>query len=167
MSTVKDGNPNRRPIGRPTKYRASYCEDLINHMEQGYSYESFGGKIGVAVSQLYKWEEAHPEFQEAKGVGVAKAQIWWETMGQIAVTSGRIKDPSGEKDDNGKPKTIAQSFSPTVWRMTMMNRFGYREKKTITDDQGKPLSLINVDSAREAAKIFLEMTDGQDEDSDI
>lgn len=64
--------------GQPTKYKPEYCDMLAAHFEGGYSYESFAGVIGVAKRTLYHWEEANPEFLQAKKASEAKAQLVWE-----------------------------------------------------------------------------------------
>jgi hypothetical protein len=76
--------------GRPTKYKKEYCEDLIEHMAQGFSFHSFGGKLLVSARVLFDWLDRHPEFQEAKAVGEYACMYFWEKTG-IAGTHGKIK----------------------------------------------------------------------------
>lgn len=49
-------------------------------MENGLSYESFAGVIGVAYKTLFAWEKDHSEFAEAKGIAKAKQLLWDERM---------------------------------------------------------------------------------------
>ena len=65
-------------MGRPSSYDPAYCELLAAHFEEGYSYESFAGVVGVSKQTLYNWEEAHPEFLDAKKANEAKSQLEWE-----------------------------------------------------------------------------------------
>ncbi len=53
------------PGGRPTKFEASYCDEVIEDGKLGYSLTAFAGKIGVARSTINEWMDAHPEFSEA------------------------------------------------------------------------------------------------------
>lgn len=77
----------KHPGGRPTKYDPIYCEQVVEHMSEGYSLESFAGKISVAASTVWKWQAEIPEFSEAINVGRAKAaQIWEERLTTLAVT---------------------------------------------------------------------------------
>jgi len=69
---------NKLPHGRPSLYREEYDELLIQHMEKGYSFESFAGVIGVCWDTLHEWVKVHPSFSEAKNLGKAKALKWWE-----------------------------------------------------------------------------------------
>lgn len=65
-------------MARPTSYKPEYCELLAAHFEEGFSYESFAGVVGVAKQTLYNWEEAHPEFLDAKKTNEGKSQLEWE-----------------------------------------------------------------------------------------
>lgn len=68
-------------IGAPSKYKDEFCQMLISHMTDGFSYESFAGKIGVAIQSLYNWEEQHQDFLEAKEKGFEKSRLFWEGIG--------------------------------------------------------------------------------------
>ena len=75
------------PAGRPSKYNPAYCEQVIEHMAEGYSLESFAGKIGIAASTAWKWRDEIKEFSEAINIGRAKAaQIWEERLTKLALT---------------------------------------------------------------------------------
>ena len=56
-------------------YREEYCELLENHMGNGYSFESFGGKLKVDRQTLYNWTYAFPEFKKAKDRGVEASRL--------------------------------------------------------------------------------------------
>lgn len=64
--------------GRPTKYSAAYCNEVIQHMAEGASLTSFAAEIGVARSTLNEWMGEHPEFSEACARAKAKSAAWWE-----------------------------------------------------------------------------------------
>jgi len=89
--------------GQPTKYRPQYCEKLITHMSEGFSYESFAGLISCSLSSLYNWEESHPEFLEAKKTGFEKNRLFYEALGIAAM--------------QGEPSNSA------IWIFNMKNRF--------------------------------------------
>lgn len=102
-----DGNGG----GRPTKYRGEYCQELIEHMgNQGLSYESFAGVIGVSIQTLYEWEAKHKRFFEAKQEAFAKNRVWWERVGAAGM-AGKIP-----------------GFNSTVWVFSMKNRHGWRDR---------------------------------------
>ena len=98
----------KRKPGRPTKYKPEYCEKLVQHMADGYSFESFGGKVDVGRESLYRWEAKHQEFRDAKKRGSTKSQLHWEHMGRLGLGS--------------------KTFNATVWIFNMKNRFGWRDR---------------------------------------
>ena len=92
-------------VGRPSDYKEEYCNMLIEHMAEGYSFESFGGVIGVSERVLYDWEKKHPEFLHSKEIGTQKSMIWWEKIGRM----GMINE--------------IPFFNDRIWRLNMINRF--------------------------------------------
>lgn len=81
----------KNPVGRPTAYKPEYCQMLIEHMKQGFTFDSFAGRLMVAISTLYVWEAAYPEFLEAKKVGRGCQQLTDEETLQ-KITQGKIKN---------------------------------------------------------------------------
>lgn len=77
------------PVGRPSKYKPTYCGEVINHMADGASLTSFAAEIGVSRASLNVWMEEYPEFLDAVGKAKAKCAAWWEKRGrEIAVAGG-------------------------------------------------------------------------------
>lgn len=115
------GKKRKEPFGRPTKYRPEFCQDLIDHMSKGYSYETFGAALydkygkefGVHKDTLYEWEKEHSDFSDAKKVAFMKCQQEWEELG-IKGTQGSF---------------IA--FSGSTWIFNMKNRFKWRDRSDI------------------------------------
>ena len=93
-------------VCRPYKYQRHYPEMLRSHLAQGYSYSSFAGKIGVTRENLYRWEKRHPEWLNAKSIGLAAGLLIWEKMG--------VRFTEGEEKGNHR-----------IWVLTMKNRFGW------------------------------------------
>lgn len=67
--------------GRPTKYKPEYCEQLIEHMANGFSFEAFAGVVGTSNKTLYSWAEKNEQFLHAKEEGFAKSRAFWEQIG--------------------------------------------------------------------------------------
>lgn len=65
--------PKAAPVGRPTLYRAEYCELATNYCLLGATDVQLAGYFGVNVSTLDLWKQAHPEFIEAIEAGRDKA----------------------------------------------------------------------------------------------
>lgn len=103
--TEKKETTEGRGKGRPTEYKEEFCEMLIEHMSEGYSFESFGGVIGVSERVLYDWEKKFPEFLHSKEIGTQKSMIWWEKIGRM----GMINE--------------IPFFNDRIWRLNMINRF--------------------------------------------
>lgn len=101
-------------MGRPTQYHPDLCMMLINHMSQGFDFESFAAKLEyMTAARLYDWTNRHKSFAEAKKVGEALCKQWWINMGRGAV-GGKIPN-----------------FNASVWIFTMKNMFGWRDKHDI------------------------------------
>lgn len=102
--------------GRPPDYKPEYCEALIRHMAQGFSFESFGAEVGCCEKTLYNWEKTHSEFLQSKRIGTLEGLKWFEARGKRGM---------GE-----------QFFKPGVWGHLLRNRF--RKVGNLSYDQ-KPL----------------------------
>lgn len=107
----------KKPKGRPSKYKPEYCEMLIKHMADGYSFESFAAIIDLDRDTIYEWTKAHPDFSDAKKRAVAKSQLFWEKIGHGG-SLGRIKN-----------------FSAAAWIFSMKNRFQWRDKQPDEEDK--------------------------------
>lgn len=104
----------------PTKYKPEYCKSVITHMEQGYSFDSFGALAHVSRDTLYKWVHAYPEFAEAKYEAELKCLYFWERLGLEGV-QGRI-----------------DKFSHAVYCFSMKARFvkyGWRDIPSKEEDE--------------------------------
>lgn len=71
-----------------SKYKSEYCEQLLNHMAEGYSFEAFGSEVGVGKTTLYNWCMAHAEFRQAKEVGSEASRKKIEEMLMECTKSG-------------------------------------------------------------------------------
>ena len=107
---------DKRPVGRPTKYKPEYCQAIIDFMATGDSLVAFAAHIEVAPSQIYVWEEKHPDFQEAIKIARAKCQAWWEKQ---------------LKDGIFTDKETRHSHGSVIFKLK--SRFGYRDKPEIVE----------------------------------
>ena len=115
------------PAGRPTDYEPEYCKQLMEHMQDGYSYESFAGKVAVSFKTLYNWEKAHPEFLQSKEIGRAMQLMYWED---------KVKDSLPAGIANASVLTLAMR-NICKWRMKDP------EEKPPKDEADKPVLNIN------------------------
>jgi hypothetical protein len=120
--------PKREGEGRPSKYQKKYCKMLIEHMAKGYSFETFGPSIDVAVATTYRWLTDEPtdseevrankrEFREAKIIAVDKCRLFWEKIG----IDGMWSEEKGPK------------LNTSAWIFNMKNRFGWSDRKDSED----------------------------------
>lgn len=91
--------PEKNPVGRPSKYDPKFCQMLISHMSQGLSFESFGGTANVGWRTLYEWAKEHDDFKKAKEVGEGKAMQLFEKV-MISHTIGKSVEGLDLKKSN-------------------------------------------------------------------
>ena len=121
-----------------TMYKPEHCDLLIEHMAQGYSFESFGAVILVGRNTLYLWAREIPQFKEAKEIGEAMALKFFETAIKSASTNQSIDE-----------KILQHSFDPKNINVPTMqwfikNRFHsvYSEKNiTVIEGGDKPVQI--------------------------
>ena len=61
-------------------YKQEYCQQLVDHMAQGYSFESFGANVDCGRTTLFGWVEKYPEFKEALHKGKEKGKKLFEGL---------------------------------------------------------------------------------------
>lgn len=119
------------PGGRPSKYKEEYCSLLLEHMEDGLSFASFGAKADVCIDTLYAWTKSHPEFSDAKKRATLRSLLFWEQIGRDFTTGGEGSYELIKIGDS--VKMIQKPFSAATYIYTMKCRFrefGYNENDT-------------------------------------
>lgn len=91
------------PAGRPTDYKAEYCERVIELGKLGYSHAMIASELGVARNTLYNWQNEIPEFLSAITHARDEAQAWFERKGMIGLD--------------------AQGFNASLWAKQVSCRF--------------------------------------------
>jgi transposase len=66
--------------GRPSTYKAVYCNELIECLAKGHSIKGFAGEIGVGVRTIHDWLAKHEEFAAAYEIAQAKSALAWEKI---------------------------------------------------------------------------------------
>lgn len=97
-------------MARPSKFLPEYCEKLILHMKDGYSFASFGSTISVCKDTLYDWVKIYPDFSDAKKIGESHSLYYWESLG--------LKAARGE----------IQGFNASAFVFCMKNKHGWRNE---------------------------------------
>lgn len=161
------------PGGRPSKYDPEYCEKLVKHMEEGNSFWSFAGVVGVSFDTLSEWTKVHAEFSEAKKIGLGKLLLFDERLakagvsGQLKRHSRTIKNtetlPDGTVHTKEEQVYDSATFAQTYHIFMMKNRYPkmYRDKIVFEDgtdstrNVGKTLmELMKDPAAKEAARVL-------------
>lgn len=98
---------------RPTKYDASYCDEVVELGRQGKSIAQMCAHFDISRQTIDNWAEANPEFLEALNRAKVHMQAKLEEMGFSGLTS--------------------KEFNAPVWKKTMEARFrgDYTERKEL------------------------------------
>lgn len=118
------------PVGRPSKYRPEYCQQLHEALKEGLTYEAFGGRIGVCRDTLYEWESKHPEFSDARKVGRGLSEAYY-----IGLLQGIARGDFGEARTNAAAAIFLAK-----------NVCGMRDQREVAHGgpDGKPLEITQV-----------------------
>ena len=119
MSLKKRNDSATNPVGRPSKYKPEYADMLYEHMAEGKSFESFGGRRDIKTCRdtLYEWAKKHPEFTYAKNCGYLASMLWWEDLGQRGAKGEYI------------------AYNATTWVFTMKCRFKLMEPQPVAPSE--------------------------------
>lgn len=118
-------------LGRPSKYKPEYCEQLVEHMNSGLSFESFAAVIGVNRDTLYEWTKVHSEFSDAQKEGLDKSLLFWEKLGIDNIINTSESESFGE----GQGSSKSRSLNSSVYIFNMKNRFKWKDKQPDENDQ--------------------------------
>lgn len=145
MATPKKNPKDYLPRGQPTLYKPEYCDALITHMREGYSFESFAANISVNRDTLYTWTEVHPEFSDAKRAGKELSLKFYEGVAKMQAL-GQLRRVSREKpmidstgavmyDDKGNV-LMDKEYEPVTGSAATLifmlkNMHGWRDKKDV------------------------------------
>lgn len=99
------------PAGRPSDYRAEYCELVIELGKEGKSVAQMASAMDVSKQTLLRWVDAHKEFSYAMEISRSHAQSWWETIGQNNIISA----PGATLNSGVYSRSMAARF-PDDWR---------------------------------------------------
>lgn len=134
VRSLAKNRPGSYTFGRPSLYESEYATMLVDHMAEGLSFESFGGRISVSRATLYTWLDLHPDFLDAKSIGESKSREWWERKGQEGLFAETIR----EKGPDGTTTTVTRSINASIWVFSMKNRFKWRDKQP--DEESEDIS---------------------------
>ncbi len=98
-------------IGRPTKYKPEYCEEVVALGKEGKSVAQMCSHFDISRQTIDNWAVEHPGFLEALSRAKVHMQAKLEDMGFSGLTN--------------------REFNAAIWKTTMMARFreDYTERR--------------------------------------
>lgn len=79
MKQISEVHSVSRSVGRPSSYRAEFCQRIVELMSEGRSLDGCAAILGVNPDSLYLWQKLHPEFSESVKMGRSAATAFWES----------------------------------------------------------------------------------------
>ena len=117
----------KRPVGRPSLYDPSFCDEVVELGRKGKSVEQIASILNVSLRTMYSWRDSHEEFLHALDDAKTYEQAWWEEQAAAYMVENKESD----------------RLNATLWSRSMAARFPkkYREstKQEITGAEGAPL----------------------------
>jgi transposase len=115
---IEDPEKERRPRGRPTRYKPEYCEVAEKLGKEGCSPAEIAAELDVARETLLDWAQQYPEFSTSMKKAKTFEQQWWERIGKKGMIEGKI--------------------NAAVWTKSMQARFrhDYTERTEVTGAGG-------------------------------
>lgn len=116
-------------MSRPTIFKESYCEEVIELMGKGFSDVAICAYWGISRDTYYRWIKEKPEFKEAVEIGQPKYQDLMEQIG--------FKGMMGE----------IRGFSSGMWQTLMKAKCkdDYREdRKDSQVIQAQNVNILNT-----------------------
>ena len=126
-AVVKDGKVARKF----TFYQKKYCQELIEHMSNGFSFCSFAHVVGVSVNTIINWDKEHPDFNDARAMGQTASYYFWQKLG-LAGVQGKVR-----------------GFNANAWIFTMKNRFDWREAKETLKVNAEETTVYQVETTKD------------------
>ena len=77
-----------KTTGRPSKYRAEMCEQIIELGEAGKLPAQVAATLGVTKQTLHEWKGVHEAFSYAYAIYKEKAEDWWLNLAQSQAGGG-------------------------------------------------------------------------------
>lgn len=137
-------------VGRPSKYEARFCEDLIGYMSEGYSVEACAGLIGVHKDTIYQWVKEYPDFSDAKKIGEAKSRAFWERLGIDHI----VNKSDSESVGYGISTSSSRSLNASAWIFNMKNRFKWKDKHDESEeDSYKPIRIAYLPRSKRKPEV--------------
>lgn len=140
-------------MARPSTYQSKFCNQLVKHCEQGFSFESFAHRIGVSDRTLRNWREQHADFADACERAKAASLFFFEKL--LLQTLGG-KSRSSKVNPALLIFTLKTRFSPVYGQPVPTVQPVVINQSDSFDFKGRQVTVADLrgDELREAAEIF-------------
>ena len=125
MEEIKE-EAQKRMDKTATFYSKDFCNKLVQHMSEGYDFNSFAKVVKVSQNTLIRWLQDRPMFAEAKEVGEAAYYHYWLDLG--------VKGAKG----------LVKGYNAATWIFTMKNKFGWRDMVESTNKNESTVYEVQV-----------------------
>lgn len=132
--TVKKAQPGKHAGGRPSAYKAEYCEQVEKLCRLGATDKEIADFFSVAESTINKWKKDYPEFSESlkKGKLLADANVadrlYQRAIGfaheseEIKVIMGGKQKSKSDDTDSEDPGSAAGDH-PNIVRVPILKQY--------------------------------------------
>ncbi len=106
-------------IGRPTAYKDSFCEEIVEHMREGGNGITFAAKHNVTERTFRNWVNAHEDFFHAYSLGqtLLKGFLYKKLVQYLVDNPGK-----GKLNGHIFNKIMKASFGNDQTSMTYLNK---------------------------------------------
>ncbi len=118
--------PEKRPVGRPLKYRREFCDEVVTHGAEGMGKAEIAYELGVVRSTLDDWVEKYPEFSGAMDRAREASLAWWARLGRTGILLG------------------SKGFNAQAYQFQARNRFPDDWKADPTIDLGNSSLTVQI-----------------------
>jgi len=127
IDMAKEKQTVKRPVGRPSKYKPEYCEEIIRLGKEGKSIAQMAAFFDVDKASIFRWAEESDDFRTAFARAKVHSQNWWE--------------------DKAQQNLASRDFNAQLWLKSVASRFrdDYTER-TQTEITGKDGGAVKVES---------------------
>lgn len=121
-------NPDEK-YGPANKYDPEHCWTVRELAQEGMFPEEWVAHIGVTLSTLYNWANAHPEFEQAMHEAYWLLRAYWTKQTRL------IKTGFGEMPASTLSLTLQRRF-PDMWGKNSVDMHKHFEDRNKSDDDG-------------------------------
>lgn len=138
--------------GRPSKYRPSWCEEILDMGNRGMGYAQIARELKISRSMLYRFRDAHPDF--------AAALAWARDL-SVAHWTDKLTAAGSDRNSNAQLLMFVSSN-------LFPDDFKLKRDVAVTGDPSAPLTVkavrsISREELEKMATQYLEERDASEQ----